>query len=141
MIPTATGIISLGTSVPDHSASLNQRETEIPCGWKKQGWRGRMLSGIQQPQETELCVKREPDGRWWHRLRCLWKQHCQHLAKAKGRKGALCCLHGAAATRAQEETVQHLNRSLHKTAQPQECCKGTERAELYTHTSCRKETR
>lgn len=55
-----------------------------------------MLNSTTAPG-NRACVRRQPDGRWWHRLSCLWKQHCQQRAKAKGRNRALRCLHSTAA--------------------------------------------
>lgn len=91
---------------------------------------------------NRTCVKGEADGRSWHRLSCSWKQHCQHWARAKGRSRTLRHFQVTAASGDQQENVQCLSRSLHKTAQPHQCCKGaeTECAQFYTHTLCRKET-
>lgn len=88
-----TGTTSLGTSVPDHSASLNQHRREKSLWLEETGLEGQDAELNSTAPGNRTCVRREPDGRWWHRLSCLWKQHCQHLAKAKGRNRALRCLH------------------------------------------------
>lgn len=118
----STGIISQGTSVPDHSASLSSTRERNSLQVGEAGLQGQDAEFNNSPRKQSLCEK---GARW------------EVVAQAQPPLGAALPAMGQSQGQeqspsmppqhcSQEQTEQQVLRSLHTTAQPHQCCKGAE---------------